>query len=375
MSKHFHNIMKSPKGAAGTQPELRFPNSVAYIDFRKLKSNLTYLKSKAGEEKKIMAVVKADAYSHGAVKTAIFLEPLVDWFAVASVDEGIQLRMAEVQKPILVFGVPCIDTAAAYGRYNLAATVSHESHFSILTDGTRYHINFDTGMGRLGFKAGQSDLVRSLAVKNQRLICSGLYTHYALADEPDSLFVEKQHQDFEQIAQSFSEIPNKHISNTGAAIHYSLNHYDMLRVGIGLWGYTPGKKQDTKLQPVLTWKSKLVQVRSIAKGETVSYGASWSSPMDGYIGTIPVGYADGLPRSLSNRLDVMINGEFYKVAGNVTMDYTMVYLGSNQPEAGTVVTLMGGNGLPANRWAELAETNTHEILTNLTGRVKKEYSE
>jgi len=149
----------------------------------------------------------------------------------------------------------------------------------------------------------------------------------------------------------------------------------MLRVGIGLWGYTPGQIQDTDLQPVLTWKSKLVQVRSIAKGETVSYGASWSSPMDGYIGTIPVGYADGLPRSLSNKLDVMINGEFYKVAGNVTMDYTMVYLGSNQPEAGTVVTLLGGNGLPANRWAELAETNTHEILTNITGRVKKEYSE
>lgn len=356
-------------------PDLRFPNSVADIDFKKLKRNLNYIKSKVGVDKKIMAVVKADAYSHGAVKAAVFLEPLVDWFAVATVDEGIQLRMAEVQKPILVFGVPCTDTAAAYGRYNLAATVSHESHFSILTDGTRYHINFDTGMGRLGFKADQCELVRSLAAQNQRLICAGLYTHYALADEPDSSFVEKQFHDFEQIAQSLSEIPNKHISNTGAAVHYSLNHYDMVRVGIGLWGYTPGKLQDTGLAPVLTWKSKLAQVRPIMEGETVSYGASWSCPEDGYIGTIPAGYADGLPRSLSNKLDVMINGKFYKVAGNVTMDYTMVYLGDYQPESGTSVTLMGGNGLPANRWAELAGTNTHEILTNITGRVKKVYSE
>lgn len=360
----------------GINSDLRFPNSVAVIDFKKLKSNLNYLRSRAGADKKIMAVIKADAYSHGALKAAQFLEPMVEWFAVATVDEGIQLRMAGVKNPVLVFGVPRAQTAAAYGTYNLTATVSHESHFSILTDGTRYHINFDTGMGRLGFKAGQTDLVRALAVQNQRLICSGLYTHYALADEPDSPFVEKQHHDFEQIAKSLSEIPNKHISNTGAAVHYSLNHFNMIRVGIGLWGYTPGKLQDACLEPVLTWKSILVQVRPIARGETVSYGATWSCPEAGYIGTIPVGYADGLPRSLSNKLDVLINDKFYKVAGNVTMDYTMIYLGNsrNRPEAGSVVTLMGGNGLPANRWAELAGTNTHEILTNITGRVKKEYS-
>ena len=356
-------------------PDLRFPNTVAYIDFSKLRGNLKYLKSQVGDDKKIMAVVKADAYSHGAVKTAKYLEPLVEWFAVATVDEGIELRMAGVKNPVLVFGVPGIKTAAAYGTYNLTATVSDESHFSVLMDGTRYHLNFDTGMGRLGFKPDQCEMVRSLAVRNQRLVCSGLYTHYAMADEPGAPLMEKQSGDFNRIAESLSEIPNKHISNTGAAVHYSLNHYDMVRVGIGLWGYTPGRLQDTNLTPVLTWKSELVQVRTVAKGETVSYGATWSCPEDGFIGTIPVGYADGLPRSLSNKLEIQVDGKFYKVVGNVTMDYTMVYLGNDQPLTGTRVTLMGGNALPANSWAKLGETNTHEILTNITGRVKKEYSE
>jgi len=355
-------------------PDLRFPNSVAIIDLKKLMSNLNYLKSQVGSDKKIMAVIKADAYRHGAVRAAKFLESHVEWFAVATVDEGIELRMAGIKTPVLVFGVPTLQTAPAYHTYNLTATVSYESHFPILRDGTHYHVNFDTGMGRLGFKADQCELVNSAIIENKRLICSGLYTHYATADEPDSSFTEKQFSDFERIAEYFIEVPNKHISNTGAAVHYSLNHYDMVRLGIGLWGYTPGRLQSSGLKPVLTWNSELVQVRPVKKGETVSYGATWSCSKNGYIGTIPVGYADGLPRSLSNKLDVLIDGRFYRVAGNITMDYTMVYLGSHPPDAGARVTLMGGHALPANKWAELAGTNTHEILTNLAYRIQRKYT-
>lgn len=351
-----------------------FPNSYAEIELNKIAGNIQTLKERI-PGKKVLAVVKCDAYRHGAVRVSKHLEDHVDWFAVATVDEGIQLRMGGVKKPVLVFGVPTYESAAAFQTHNLTATISHKTHFDILMDGTGYHINFDTGMGRLGFEPEAADEVRQLAVMNQRLICKGIYSHFATADDPDDQFAIKQHDRFKEVLTRFEEVPLKHMSNTGAATNYNFDHFDMFRVGLAMLGYNSGTTRHEWLKPALTWKSKVAQIRHVGKGKRVSYGSTWTSKEEGYLATIPTGYGDGIPRSLSNKLEVLINGKMYRQVGNVTMDYIMAWLGKDEVPVESEVTLLGGDALNAYDWSEKAGTNTHEILTNLTGRVEKVYSD
>ncbi|WP_158278687.1 alanine racemase [Rhodohalobacter mucosus] len=351
-----------------------FPDSHAEIHLGTILNNLRTIHKRAGTEK-VFAVVKCDAYRHGAVRVSRHIEDAADWFGVASVDEGIQLRMGGLKKPILVFNVPGYDTAAAYHTHNLTATVSHKTHFDTLMDGTRYQLNFDTGMGRFGFMPEDAADVRQLAVMNQRLSCSGIYSHYATADDPGSDFVRKQYERFSNITELFKEIPLRHMSNTGAVANYDIGHFNMVRTGVGMLGYNSGEKRYDWLKPALTWKTRIVQIRKIKKETPVSYSSTWKAPQEGYLATIPVGYGDGIPRSLSNKLKVWIDGELYPQVGNVTMDNIMVFLGEKQLPAETEVTLLGGEGWNAHDWAEKAGTNVHEILTNITGRVEKIYGE
>ncbi|MCC5942750.1 MAG: alanine racemase [Balneolaceae bacterium] len=351
-----------------------FPNSFVHIRLESVTRNILKIKEKTGG-KKILAVVKCDAYRHGAVEVSKHIEETVDWLAVATVDEGIELRMKGVKKPILVFGIPTYDNAAAYITHNLTATISHVTHFSVLMDGTGYHLNFDTGMGRLGFSPAQREEVRALAVMNQRLVCKGIYSHYATADDPGSDFAATQHDRFKEILASFSEIPLVHMSNTGAATNYpGFDHFDMVRTGLGMLGYNSGETRHGWLEHALTWKSTAGQVRAIQKGDVVSYSSTWKCPKDGFLATIPVGYGDGVPRSLSNKLKVLIGEKLYPQAGNVTMDYFMVYLGKEKIPTGTEVTLLGDKAWNAYDWAEAAGTNVHEVFTNITPRVDKRYS-
>jgi len=351
-----------------------FPNSHATISKELLRQNLTVLKHKAGVEK-ALAVVKCDAYRHGAREVARAVKDQADWFAVATIDEAIDLRMGGIIKPILVFGVPTYETAAAYQTHGLTATISHKTHFSILMDGTEYHLNFDTGMGRLGFKPQQAEEVREQAVLNQRLMCSGIYSHHSSSDEPDSDFVQTQYNRFKDVITRFSEVPLKHMSCTGTVGNYpELNHFDMIRTGIGLVGYSSSSIRFNWLEPVLQWRSKIAQIRPVSKGEVVSYSSTWTCPEDGYLATLPVGYGDGIPRTLSNRLQVSINQKLYPQVGNVTMDYIMVYLGNDKVNPGSEAMLIG-DSYNAQNWAEAAGTNTHEILTNITDRVEKRYTE
>lgn len=355
--------------------KIHFPNSIAEIDLSAIKKNIQSIKERSGN-KKVLAVVKCDAYSHNAVRISSYIEDLVDWLAVACVDEGIELRMGGIKKPILVLGVPTYENAAAYHTHNLTATVSHQTHFSILMDGTSYHVNFDTGMGRLGFLPRQTEEVRKLATANQRLICSGIYSHYATSDDPGSDFVQTQYERFIKILEHFGEIPLVHMSNTGAVANYSdHNHFDMVRTGLGMLGYNPGVTRHDWLEPALTWKSTIAQVRPIKKGDVVSYSSTWTCPEDGFLATLPVGYGDGIPRSLSNKLKVNIAGKLYPQVGNVTMDYIMVYLGQDQINVDQEAILMEKNSWTAHDWADHGNTNVHEIMTNIQRRVQRVFKE
>jgi alanine racemase len=354
--------------------KLHFPNSYAEIELPAITKNLKELRKRTSANK-ILSVVKCNAYGHGAVRVARQAEPDVDWFGVASVDEAIELRMGGIKKPILVFEVPSARTAAAYQTHGLTASISDLTHFSILMDGTKYHLNFDTGMHRLGFAPEQAPEVRKMAVANQRLICSGIYSHYSMADDPGSDEVEKQLNLFKEILKHFEEVQLVHICNTGGAVHYDLEPFDMVRTGLTQLGYAAGHIQPDWLTPVLTWKSKVVQVRQIQKGDRVSYDGTWAASKECYIGSIPVGYGDGVQRSLSNKLKLSINGELYPVVGNITMDYIMVNLGDSKVAADSEAVILGGEAWDASKWAAEAGSNIHEILTGLSGRMARSYTD
>lgn len=352
--------------------ETIYSESTARIDLASLEQNLEFLKRKSGKDK-VMAVVKANAYGHGVTDIAGFLEYKVSQFAVATIDEGIQLRKSGIESPVLVFGTPKIEYASVYKRFNLTATISQTDHFSLLNVGTKYHLNFDTGMRRNGFYANEIEDVNLNISKYRGLICSGIYSHYATADDPGSDFVHEQFILFKNIRKRFPDDLQAHMSNSAAVIHYDVDHFDMLRVGLGLLGYAPGNIQSDDLLPVLNWETKVVLVRRIEKGDRVSYGGTWTAPRDGLIATLPVGYGDGIPRALSNRLEVQIDGDYYPVVGNITMDFCMVFLGNNKIKTGSTVHLMGSRGWRANIWADQSGSITHEILTGLTPRIKRIY--
>jgi len=349
-----------------------FAGSFVEIDEAAIIKNLNYLKKKSARDQ-VMAVVKADAYGHGAVRISKLIENDVDQLAVATVDEGVQLRNAGIETPILVFTVPGSNQGTAFREYRLEATISDFSHFDYLEKGTGYQLNFDTGMKRIGFYPNQVAEVKEKMQKYDHLSFRGLYSHYATADDPGSEFVESQMNSFKKIRSCFpSDVP-AHMSNTSAILHYDIDHFDMIRPGIGLFGYAPGKVQSDILIPVMSWKTRVVLIRDIKRGERVSYGGTWVAPDDGFIATLPVGYGDGVPRSLSNKLKVEIEGELYPVTGAITMDHCMVYLGTHKVRNGASVELMGGQSWLANTWAEKAQTITHEILCRLTPRVRREY--
>jgi len=347
-------------------------NATVTVDLTKLKHNFDCLSSFLDAETRVMAVLKADAYGHGAVEVAKCLEPEVGAFAVNCIQEGIELREHDIIKPILVFEVPEQSTATKYRVHNLTATISSEEHFQWLPNGTSYHLNFDTGMGRLGFRPHELDKVAKLVENNRELFCTGLYTHFATADEPDSELVRRQHRKFREIQERFSSDLTCHIANTGGTAFYDSKQFNMARLGIGLYGYPPGKTAIEGLQPVLEWETRLVQLKSITAGESVSYGANWKAPEDGYLGIIPVGYEDGLRRNLTGVAKVKIGSECYDIVGRITMNYSMVYLREGTFELGTPVKLLYPENT-ATEWAGALGTIPYEILTSINPKIPRSY--
>lgn len=347
--------------------------SVLEISRGKLVYNLEVLKKRLRAGTRIMAVVKADAYGHGAVEVARSIRDHVYGFAVNDVDEGIELREGGIRRPILVFGIPTADTAPAYTKYNLAATVSAPGHFDILEKGTHFHLNIDTGMRRLGFDYKQVSELDNLLKSYGDLTCEGIYSHFATAEDPGSDLARHQIERFDAVRSRFPDEWITHMGNTGGAVFYPDAHYDMVRIGIGMYGYRPGETEIEELKPVLRWRSTLAQVKKIKKGDTVSYGARWTCPQDGYTGVIPAGYEEGIPKILTGDLEVAVEGERVPVVGAVTMNYTMAYFENMKPETGMQVEILGSGALNARTWAKRAGTIPYEILTGLSGRLPRKY--
>lgn len=352
-----------------------------------LKHNLNQYKNSLLPETKMLAMVKAQSYGVGLITLAKFLEKQgIHYFGVAYSDEGKELRKSGIQTPILVMNAEeegmesCVENSLEPAIYDfnqldelLKVLIAQEiTAFPI-------HIKLDTGMKRLGFYPDQvQQLIEVLAAQPEVLVKS-VYSHLAEADEEDSSFTNRQIALFEEICHQFESYLSypflRHILNSEGIAQYPNAQFDMVRIGIGLFGLSSNHSFEQRLKPVLDWTSSISQVKTIHKGESVGYGRSFVAQKDMRIAIVPIGYADGFKRSLSNGVGaVYIQNQQCPVLGRVCMDMIMVDLGDVKIEANTKVEIIGKNqGLK--EFAKNCHTIPYEILTSISPRVHRSYSE
>jgi alanine racemase len=356
----------------------------AEIDLKALSHNLEVVKKKT-KNKPVLAVVKADAYGHGAIEVSRhLLKNKIARLGVAFVEEAIVLREAGIKAPIIVFFDP--HNIDLFFKYNLTPVVYNYKNAKAFSDRAyKYncklsvHLKVDTGMGRVGLKTEDAlaEILKIAEIKNLHL--EGLMSHFSDADLKDRDFSEIQLSRFLRLIKSLKEkkIHFKffHVANSAAILGFPKSHLDMVRPGIMLYGYGPVKKDI--LKPVLSLKSRIIFIKKVPAGTPISYGRTFITKRESLIATVPVGYADGYSRRLSNQGEVLINGRRAPVVGRVCMDTIMIDV-TEIPQAreDTEVVLIGTQGkekITAQDIAEKTGTIPYEVLTGISKRVKRIY--
>jgi alanine racemase len=328
-----------------------------------------------------MAVVKADAYGHGAVPVAqAAVGAGAEWLGVATAEEALDLRAAGIRSPILVLGPVANTWLADLVTAGCSITVQDEASVRALAgiagpDRPRIHIKVDTGMTRLGVAVDEvADLVA--AIDPARVVVEGVFTHLACADDPDPGPTRTQLALFSAAATVVRRrFPQalRHVAASAAVLAYPDAVLDLVRIGIALYGVPPAPHlASVALQPAMTLQARVVRARRVSAGTPVSYGATYRAPRETVIATVPVGYADGYPRTLSGVGWMLVAGRRCRVAGRVCMDYTMLDVGETPVCQGDVVTVFGP-GLPVAEVAETAGTIAYEVLCRVGPRVPRIY--
>ena len=357
----------------------RFRETWVEIDLAAIRHNVAVLKPGTAE---LMAVVKANAYGHGdaAVSTAA-LEAGATWLGVALVEEGVALRAAGVEAPILVLSECPPGSEAVAIAHRLTPTIASDAGLGRLTGLARgaiaVHVKVDTGMHRIGIwpPASAAGFVERVVAAG--LEVEGLWTHFARSDDDEATTIgqfERFRDVVDEVRRVGVEPPLLHAANSGAVLRHPETHLDLVRPGIAIYGIAPapGVGADRDLRPALTWRSTVTAVRRLPAGERISYGHRYALERDAWIATVPVGYADGFPRAGSSRADVCVGGWRGLVAGSVTMDQLMVDCGEIEPAIGDDVIVMGAGGADAWELAEHAGTIAYEIVTRIGPRVPRE---
>ena len=354
------------------------------VDLGAIRHNVRLLKP---ERAQLMAVVKANAYGHGDVSVArAALEAGATWLGVALVEEGLGLRDAGVLAPILVLSEFPPGSERAALAAGLTPSLYSDAGSTRLAQAAAgrevgVHVKIDTGMHRVGVYPPEATpgFVERVAAANLRF--DALWTHFASSTEDEKTTL-LQLETFLAIVEDVRAVGHRprllHAANSGATILYPETHLDLVRPGVAIYGVEPGAGvgADLGLRPALTWRSVITTTRRLPAGEAVSYGHRYRLERDSNIATVPVGYADGYPRLLSSRADVLIRGQRCRVAGSVTMDQLIVDCGELTVEAGDEVVLLGPQGgetVSAEELAGLAETIGYEIVAGIGGRVPREY--
>ncbi|MCI0750822.1 MAG: bifunctional UDP-N-acetylmuramoyl-tripeptide:D-alanyl-D-alanine ligase/alanine racemase [Flammeovirgaceae bacterium] len=355
--------------------------TVMEIDLNAMVHNLNFFKSRVKPSTKMMVMVKAFAYGSGSVEVANLLQfNRADYLGVAYADEGVELRMNNITLPIMVMN-PSEQSFATIYEYNLEPEIYNfrmlNSWLSFIGDKeVKIHVKLDTGMHRLGFAAREIPALLEVLKKNPRLKVASIFSHLAGADEKQhDEFSRQQGKEFQELADKISKAigykPLYHLINTPGIIRLPELQFDMVRLGIGLYGINPSEEHNTKLLPVATLKTVVSQIKKIDKDETVGYGRSGKAEMPLTIATIAIGYADGFNRAFSRGVgEVLIHGKRAKVIGNVCMDMTMIDITGIDAKEGDEVIVFGKE-LPVEEVAAKINTIPYEILTNTSERVKR----
>lgn len=367
----------------------------ADIDLDAVLFNFEQMNKKIPDDTKIMAVVKTDAYGHGAVPIASLIEGLdYLWgFATATVDEAVELRKAGIQKPILILGYTFPECYKDIVKYEIRQTVfaldmaQQLSKEAVRQNKKAYiHVKLDTGMGRIGYQNTQEAVKETALMKELPMIeMEGVFTHFANADMENQEYTLKQIGKFKEMVCAMEEagvtFAMKHCANSAAIIEQSEQKFDLVRAGIisyGLWPSDEVKKDVVQLKPILSLKSHVVHVKTVESGTCVSYGSTWIAEKPRKIATVPIGYGDGYPRSLSNKGYVLIEGCKVPIVGRVCMDQMMVDV-TDIPEEikiGDRVTLIGQDGnlcITAEELGNLSGRFNYELVCDLGNRIPRIY--
>lgn len=356
----------------------------AVIDLARIGHNIEVVQTGLPAETAVFAVVKANAYGHGAVAVAAYLEERVTGFCVATVDEGLELREAGIVKPILVLGVTPLEAVAVAMKADLSLTIANHAWATSLLEtgldlsGLAFHIKCDTGMGRIGFRESGAVLQTLSALQERGAIFEGIFTHFARADEVDETAFQLQLAAFEQVLEVLPNRPKwVHTGNSATALWHPEAAFNMVRLGNVIYGLNPSGGAlplPRGIQPALSLVSQLVDVKQLPAGQSIGYGGTYQTQQSEWIGTVPIGYADGLVRSMQG-FSVLVDGQLCPIVGRVSMDQITIRV-PKAYELGQQVTLLGSDGerhLRAQDWADQQGTIHYEVLCLLSERVARTY--
>jgi alanine racemase len=367
------------------------------VDLGALENNLTRVRERlAGSEARVMAVVKADAYGHGAVGVSRVLEAAgVDWLGVALLEEGAEIRRAGVEVPILVLGTARPAKIALYSRYRLTPALSSLAELAHWREWTAtrseplpVHLKVDTGMTRLGVALEEVPRALEILRGHPGLRLAGLLSHFGDADDLDSPRNPAQAERFDGVLGLLTPEERGsvliHMANSAAALHRAESRFGLVRVGISIYGLDPAERPDrplpigrrTGLRPVMSVRARIVQLREVPAGTAISYGGRTVTRRRSRIAVVPVGYADGYAWRLTGKAEALVRGRRVPVAGSVTMDMTLLDVTDAGAELGDEVVLLGRQGseeITATELAAHAGTISWEILCHLGLRLPRRY--
>ncbi|MFQ5902465.1 MAG: alanine racemase [Candidatus Binatia bacterium] len=359
------------------------------IDFEALRWNFRQVRKKVGSGVKILSVVKANAYGHGACEvTKTLADGGSDAFGVATLEEGIELRRGGIQSPILILAGVYPEQMNQLLQNKLTPVgcepeVLHRLEALARRRGRSlsFHLKVDTGMGRIGLLASEIDSWLPELAKLKALKLEGVFSHLSQAESVEGSYTQSQLEIFRHVVKRLRDEgydpPLVHLANSAAVITLPSSHFTMVRPGLMLYGIHPSPEMvgQVALKPVLSWKTRILQLKRLPKGSSISYGRTFVTERESLIATLPVGYADGYHRLLSNRGAVLVRGERAPIVGRVCMDLTTVDVTDIRGvEQGDEVVLLGEQGegtISADEMARWADTISYEILTSISARVPR----
>lgn len=362
----------------------------AAIDLDAAEHNFNITRAKLPENVKLLCVIKADAYGHGAVPLAKLFEGRADFYGVACIEEAIELKKAGIKTPVLILGAVPKEFYSDIVKYDIRVPIFNlEDAKALSAEAVKqsktapFHFCVDTGMSRIGFQVNKESADACLEItKLPNIEAEGLFSHFATADEKDLSKAIAQRDKFKEFIKLLEEhginIPIKHINNSAGIMNFD-EYFDMCRMGIILYGLYPSHEVDEnllKIKPVMEWRAHITHIKELEPGREISYGGTYKTGETRRIATIPVGYADGYPRCLSNKGKVLINGEFAPITGRVCMDQFMVDITGIDAKVGDTIVLVGKSGskeLSMEEVSENAYSFNYELPCRVARRVPRTY--